>query len=352
MPAMTMREIVDRLRRERPDAVALPPSEPCTNPRHTGRTRELLGCTGPDPAATVARQVLDTPTTAPATAAPLAEVWQVWREDEAPYGHYVTEAAARQGMVDFWEEDEPACPDYSWDRQTAGARLELVVGGTHSGVYASRHPVYGTPAPAPAAPADRRDRYAAALATAGGFGWDNLVANYPDDAASYRTEADAAMAVADTEQAALRAELARVKDDRAYWHYEVRNADARIRELDTEVGQWRATFGRDALPGALRPPAFPWATLMDTEDLAEFLAEIEHAVATPGATPAEALAAVETACSTWRLIAEAQHGHNTAPGPDTTEERREPHPTEADLAHALTLLNQLPATAATKEPQP
>lgn len=61
---------------------------------------------------------------------------------------------------------------------------------------------------------------------------------------------------------------------------------------------------------------FPWAALMDAEDLAEFLAELEHAIATSGATPAEALAAVEKACGTWRLIAEAQHGHNAAPGPD------------------------------------
>lgn len=62
--------------------------------------------------------------------------------------------------------------------------------------------------------------------------------------------------------------------------------------------------------------ALPWARLMDDEDLAEFLAEVEHAIAIPGATPAEALAAVEKACGTWRLIAEAQHAHNTAPGPD------------------------------------
>ncbi|MFC7983868.1 hypothetical protein [Streptomyces sp. NPDC057336] len=65
--------------------------------------------------------------------------------------------------------------------------------------------------------------------------------------------------------------------------------------------------------------ALPWARLMDDEDLSEFLAEVEHAIATPGATPAEGLAAVEEACGTWRLIAEAQHAHNIAPGPDVTE---------------------------------
>jgi hypothetical protein len=34
------------------------------------------------------------------------------------------------------------------------------------------------------------------------------------------------------------------------------------------------------------------------------------------ALPWAALAEVEKVCATWRLIAEAQHGHNTAPGPD------------------------------------
>ncbi|MEU9670365.1 hypothetical protein AB0E25_33290 [Streptomyces bobili] len=75
--------------------------------------------------------------------APLAEVWVVWREDESPYGHFATEDAAKRATIDCWEEDEPSCPDYSWRRD--GPRWELVVGGEHGGVYASRHRVYGTP---------------------------------------------------------------------------------------------------------------------------------------------------------------------------------------------------------------
>lgn len=62
------------------------------------------------------------------------------------------------------------------------------------------------------------------------------------------------------------------------------------------------------------PPALPWAALMDDEDLAEFLVELEHAAARLG-TPAEALADVEKTCGTWQLLAEAQHAHNTAVGP-------------------------------------
>ncbi|WP_069743059.1 hypothetical protein [Streptomyces sp. EN23] len=98
--------------------------------------RQLLGTTegegGPSPAA-----------------APLAEVWTVWREDEPVYAHYTTEDDARQGTIDCWQEDEPSCPDYSWRKD--GPRLELVVGGEFGGVYASRHRVYG----APPAPVDR-----------------------------------------------------------------------------------------------------------------------------------------------------------------------------------------------------
>ncbi|MEV4227287.1 hypothetical protein AB0J81_09285 [Streptomyces bobili] len=78
--------------------------------------------------------------------APLAEVWVVWREDESPYGYFATEDAAKRATIDCWEEDEPSCPDYSWRRD--GPRWELVVGGEHGGVYASRHRVYGAPEPA------------------------------------------------------------------------------------------------------------------------------------------------------------------------------------------------------------
>lgn len=63
------------------------------------------------------------------------------------------------------------------------------------------------------------------------------------------------------------------------------------------------------------PPALPWAALMDDDDLAEFLNELGEA-AIRCLNPREALAEVERACGTGRLIAEAQHGHNTAPGPD------------------------------------
>ncbi|MEU8968103.1 hypothetical protein AB0D11_02310 [Streptomyces monashensis] len=73
------------------------------------------------------------------------------------------------------------------------------------------------------------------------------------------------------------------------------------------------------------PPALPWARLLDDEDLAEFLSDLHldlrntDSLATPagqGQAP-EILAAVEKTCATWRVIAEAQHAHNTAPGPGT-----------------------------------
>lgn len=92
----------------------------------------------------------------PTTSAPLAEVWTVWREYEPVYAHYATEDAAKLGTIDCWREEGPSCPEYSWPG--TGARLELVAGDEPTGIYASRHTVYGA-----SQPADR----AAATATSG-----------------------------------------------------------------------------------------------------------------------------------------------------------------------------------------
>jgi hypothetical protein len=65
---------------------------------------------------------------------------------------------------------------------------------------------------------------------------------------------------------------------------------------------------------AAYPPAFPWAALMDGEDLSDFLDELAASAITHASSEV-ALAEVEATCGRWRLIAEAQHAHNTAPGP-------------------------------------
>jgi hypothetical protein len=69
---------------------------------------------------------------------------------------------------------------------------------------------------------------------------------------------------------------------------------------------------------------------MDGEDLAGFLRDLDagmrdaarqaHFAGRPQA-PA-VLTALEHACATWRLIAETQHAHNTAAGPDAETEGR------------------------------
>lgn len=73
------------------------------------------------------------------------------------------------------------------------------------------------------------------------------------------------------------------------------------------------------------PPALPWAALMDDEDLREFLGDLGAAVldyyrSEPSVPDREVLTSIEKACADWRLIAEAQHGHNTAPGPDAARQ--------------------------------
>lgn len=63
------------------------------------------------------------------------------------------------------------------------------------------------------------------------------------------------------------------------------------------------------------PPALPWLALLDEDDRVEFLDELADS-ATVNQSSEARLAEIERTCATWRLIAEAQHGHNTAPGPD------------------------------------
>ncbi|MFG2677009.1 hypothetical protein [Streptomyces sp. NPDC048445] len=170
------------------------------------------------------------PETAPA---PLSEVWTVWHEDESVWAHFATVDAARQGTIDCWQEDEPSCPDYSWRQD--GPRLELLVGGEHSGVYASRHRVYGTPE---TTPADRRARWEAAAHAAGREVDRNTLAVYMavadaeqqelrDAVSGYRrTLAEADQRKQEYKQACirLRAEVERLRTDRAAVLREAANA--------------------------------------------------------------------------------------------------------------------------------
>lgn len=68
-------------------------------------------------------------------------VWMVWRDERPIHALYATEADAKQGSIDCWEEDEPSCPDYSWSPHANG-RLSLVVGGELADVYISRADVF------------------------------------------------------------------------------------------------------------------------------------------------------------------------------------------------------------------
>jgi hypothetical protein len=63
------------------------------------------------------------------------------------------------------------------------------------------------------------------------------------------------------------------------------------------------------------PPAMPWAALMDDEDLHDFLGDLINALHADG-PPLDVLTEVEKTCASHRVIAEAQHAHNTAPGPN------------------------------------
>ncbi|KAF2774683.1 hypothetical protein [Streptomyces sp. OM5714] len=87
---------------------------------------------------------------------------------------------------------------------------------------------------------------------------------------------------------------------------ELLEAQLELEALDTPAPEKRPSGGY--------PPALPWAKHMDADDLEGFLADLVDAAS--GDDDLTTLAAVESAIATWRLIAEAQHAHNTAPGPD------------------------------------
>ncbi|WP_439947225.1 hypothetical protein [Streptomyces sp. BBFR109] len=98
-------------------------------------------------------------------------------------------------------------------------------------------------------------------------------------------------------------------------------------KAEQQAGRWEQPFpvpewvpavraaAEGLVPRETYPPALPWAALMDDEDLQDFLTELAS-MATESADPTAALAKVEETCGLWRTLAEAQHAHNTAPGPD------------------------------------
>jgi hypothetical protein len=90
---------------------------------------------------------------------------------------------------------------------------------------------------------------------------------------------------------------------------------AELVALRDRVAELEAQAQKGEQPADTYPPVLPWAALMDREDLTDFLDELAASAITHASSEV-ALAEVEETCSTWRLIAEAQHGHNTAPGPD------------------------------------
>lgn len=87
-----------------------------------------------------------------------------------------------------------------------------------------------------------------------------------------------------------------------------------LRANRDRITELEARLAEREQPADTYPPALPWARLMDHEDLADFLDELAASAITH-ASAEVALTEVESTCGRWREIAEAQHAHNTAPGP-------------------------------------
>ena len=105
----------------------------------------------------------------------------------------------------------------------------------------------------------------------------------------------------------LRDALEEVRDQRNAARLKVMGLEARLAEHERLAGTY--------------PSALPWAKLMDHEDLTDFLDELAASAITH-VTSEVALDEVESTIARWRAIGEAQHAHNTAPGPDEPDEDR------------------------------
>lgn len=96
----------------------------------------------------------------------------------------------------------------------------------------------------------------------------------------------------------------------------------RVAELEQLLAEYERPADEDPIAYALTeqanaagyPPALPWAKLMDADDLEGFLADLADAAS--GDDDLTTLTEVESAIARWRAIGEAQHAHNTAPGPN------------------------------------
>jgi len=114
--------------------------------------------------------------------------------------------------------------------------------------------------------------------------------------------------------AKFRARVAELEAERHSTNEALSEAAEQLRVNRDRITELEARLAEREQPADTYPSALPWARLMDAEDLADFLDELAASAITHASAEA-ALTEVESTCGRWRVIAEAQHAHNTAPGP-------------------------------------
>lgn len=109
------------------------------------------------------------------------------------------------------------------------------------------------------------------------------------------------------------ARVAELEAERHSTNESLSEAAEQLRANRDRITELEARLAEREQPADTYPPALPWAALMDADDLEGFLADLADAAS--GDDDLSTLTEVESTIARWRVIGEAQHAHNTTPGP-------------------------------------
>jgi uncharacterized protein YoaH (UPF0181 family) len=224
------------------------------------------------------------------------------------------------GLALYAPESVKTCPEF-----VMATEAELAEHGIVGSAFALPMPVAPEPQEDPVA-AGRRLDLLALMDERAASAVSPVLAGVLDEAERLRASRwDATKVVAQMESKllAMHGELTRATErvaeleaERHSTNESLSEAAETLRANRDRITQLEARLAEREQPTGTYPPALPWAALMDADDLEGFLADLVDAAS--GDDDLSTLTEVESTIARWRVIAEAQHAHNTAPGPDAT----------------------------------